>query len=109
MSVSGFVDDIIEPATTRKRICRDLEVLASKKQANPWKKHANIPLWYKPGLLPTINPLFTFQPSCLRDICHWHSISLYSTKIDSNDDALQAVWKHQAWAVGKQGGSDSSV
>lgn len=44
MSVSGFVDDIIEPATTRKRICRDLEVLASKKQANPWKKHANIPL-----------------------------------------------------------------
>jgi len=42
--VSGFVDDIIEPATTRKKICRDLEVLASKKQSNPWKKHANIPL-----------------------------------------------------------------
>uniref|UniRef100_A0A8C6VX01 Propionyl-CoA carboxylase beta chain, mitochondrial n=1 Tax=Nothobranchius furzeri TaxID=105023 RepID=A0A8C6VX01_NOTFU len=43
-AVRGFVDDIIEPATTRKRICRDLEVLASKKQVNPWKKHANIPL-----------------------------------------------------------------
>lgn len=41
---SGFVDDIIEPSTTRKKICRDLEVLASKKQVNPWKKHANIPL-----------------------------------------------------------------
>lgn len=40
----GFVDDIIEPSTTRKMICRDLEVLASKKQVNPWKKHANIPL-----------------------------------------------------------------
>jgi acetyl-CoA carboxylase carboxyltransferase component len=40
----GFVDDIIEPSTTRKRICRDLEVLASKKQVNPWKKHANMPL-----------------------------------------------------------------
>lgn len=41
----GFVDDIIEPSSTRKKICRDLEVLASKKQINPWKKHANIPLW----------------------------------------------------------------
>ncbi|XP_054469794.1 propionyl-CoA carboxylase beta chain, mitochondrial [Anoplopoma fimbria] len=43
-ALRGFVDDIIEPATTRMRICRDLEVLASKKQVNPWKKHANIPL-----------------------------------------------------------------
>ncbi|XP_070776268.1 propionyl-CoA carboxylase beta chain, mitochondrial isoform X2 [Enoplosus armatus] len=43
-AVRGFVDDIIEPGSTRKRICRDLEVLASKKQVNPWKKHANIPL-----------------------------------------------------------------
>uniref|UniRef100_A0A7N6A5D8 Propionyl-CoA carboxylase beta chain, mitochondrial n=1 Tax=Anabas testudineus TaxID=64144 RepID=A0A7N6A5D8_ANATE len=43
-AVRGFVDDIIEPSTTRRRICRDLEVLASKKQVNPWKKHANIPL-----------------------------------------------------------------
>uniref|UniRef100_A0A673B7M3 Propionyl-CoA carboxylase beta chain, mitochondrial n=1 Tax=Sphaeramia orbicularis TaxID=375764 RepID=A0A673B7M3_9TELE len=43
-AVRGFVDDIIEPSTTRKKICRDLEVLASKKQVNPWKKHANIPL-----------------------------------------------------------------
>uniref|UniRef100_A0A3Q2ZKR0 Propionyl-CoA carboxylase beta chain, mitochondrial n=1 Tax=Kryptolebias marmoratus TaxID=37003 RepID=A0A3Q2ZKR0_KRYMA len=43
-AVRGFVDDIIEPATTRKKICSDLEMLASKKQVNPWKKHANIPL-----------------------------------------------------------------
>uniref|UniRef100_A0A673MTM6 Propionyl-CoA carboxylase beta chain, mitochondrial n=1 Tax=Sinocyclocheilus rhinocerous TaxID=307959 RepID=A0A673MTM6_9TELE len=43
-AVRGFVDDIIQPSTTRKRLCRDLEVLASKKQTNPWKKHANIPL-----------------------------------------------------------------
>ncbi|XP_046900626.1 propionyl-CoA carboxylase beta chain, mitochondrial [Hypomesus transpacificus] len=43
-AVRGFVDDIIEPSTTRRRICRDLEVLSSKKQTNPWKKHANIPL-----------------------------------------------------------------
>uniref|UniRef100_H3CMG9 Propionyl-CoA carboxylase beta chain, mitochondrial n=1 Tax=Tetraodon nigroviridis TaxID=99883 RepID=H3CMG9_TETNG len=43
-AVRGFVDDIIEPSSTRKKLCRDLEVLASKKQVNPWKKHANIPL-----------------------------------------------------------------
>ncbi|KAM9127832.1 propionyl-CoA carboxylase beta chain, mitochondrial isoform 2-T2 [Pangshura tecta] len=43
-AVRGFVDDIIEPSTTRIRICCDLEVLASKTQSSPWKKHANIPL-----------------------------------------------------------------
>ncbi|XP_029647991.1 propionyl-CoA carboxylase beta chain, mitochondrial [Octopus sinensis] len=40
----GFVDDIIEPNTTRRRICQDLEMLSNKKVSNPWKKHANIPL-----------------------------------------------------------------
>ncbi|KAG7176976.1 Propionyl-CoA carboxylase beta chain-like [Homarus americanus] len=43
-AVRGFVDDIIEPRTTRRRICQDLDKLASKKLSNPWKKHANIPL-----------------------------------------------------------------
>ncbi|KRX19822.1 Propionyl-CoA carboxylase beta chain, mitochondrial, partial [Trichinella nelsoni] len=43
-AVRGYIDDIIEPKTTRRRICRDLELLASKKQSNPWKKHGNIPL-----------------------------------------------------------------
>jgi len=43
-AVRGYVDDIIEPRTTRRRICRDLDLLASKKQVNPWKKHANMPL-----------------------------------------------------------------
>jgi propionyl-CoA carboxylase beta chain len=40
----GFVDDIIEPSTTRKKICEDLELLDAKEQKNPWKKHGNIPL-----------------------------------------------------------------
>ncbi|KAK0066703.1 propionyl-CoA carboxylase beta chain mitochondrial, partial [Biomphalaria pfeifferi] len=43
-AVRGFVDDIIEPRTTRMRINRDLGMLASKTRTNPWKKHANIPL-----------------------------------------------------------------
>eukprot|EP00741_Cyanophora_paradoxa_P005507 tig00000889_g5339.t1 len=40
----GYVDDIIQPAETRQRICEDLEILRSKKLANPWKKHDNCPL-----------------------------------------------------------------
>jgi propionyl-CoA carboxylase beta chain len=40
----GFVDDIIEPRNTRRKICEDLELLSSKNLNNPWKKHANIPL-----------------------------------------------------------------
>merc|ERR1712137_233325 len=40
----GYVDDIILPVDTRKQICADLRILASKKQSNPWKKHANMPL-----------------------------------------------------------------
>jgi propionyl-CoA carboxylase beta chain len=43
-AVRGYVDDIIEPRTTRRRICQDLEVLQTKKIENPWKKHGNIPL-----------------------------------------------------------------
>ena len=43
-AVRCFVDDIIEPNTTRQRICRDLTLLANKNLKNPKKKHANIPL-----------------------------------------------------------------
>nr|CAD7444436.1 unnamed protein product [Timema bartmani] len=43
-AVRGFVDDIIEPRTTRLRICRDLDLLANKNLSNPPKKHGNIPL-----------------------------------------------------------------
>ena len=40
----GFIDDIIMPHSTRKRICRSLAMLKDKKLDNPWKKHGNIPL-----------------------------------------------------------------
>lgn len=43
-AIRGYVDDIIEPNMTRSLICRDLKLLASKKQQNPEKKHANMPL-----------------------------------------------------------------
>jgi len=40
----GFIDDVIMPHNTRKRICRSLAMLRDKKVENPWKKHSNIPL-----------------------------------------------------------------
>jgi len=43
-AVRGYVDDIIEPRETRRRLCLDLEMLSTKKQSNPWKKHDNMPL-----------------------------------------------------------------
>ena len=40
----GFVDEVIQPRSTRKRISRAFAALRSKKQTMPWKKHDNIPL-----------------------------------------------------------------
>ena len=40
----GYVDDVIEPATTRRRLNRDLDLLERKRGATPPKDHGNIPL-----------------------------------------------------------------
>ncbi len=40
----GYIDDVIFPRTTRKRICRALAMLQNKNLKNPYKKHDNIPL-----------------------------------------------------------------
>jgi propionyl-CoA carboxylase beta chain len=40
----GYIDDVIQPHETRKRICRSLAMLKDKKLDNPWRKHGNIPL-----------------------------------------------------------------
>jgi acetyl-CoA carboxylase carboxyltransferase component len=40
----GYVDDIIEPQQTRPRIIEALRMLENKRDANPPKKHGNIPL-----------------------------------------------------------------
>ena len=40
----GFVDDVIEPAQTRFRLIRALEMLANKKDSIPPRKHGNMPL-----------------------------------------------------------------
>lgn len=40
----GFVDDVIDPAETRPRLIRALEMLQNKQDTLPAKKHGNIPL-----------------------------------------------------------------
>jgi propionyl-CoA carboxylase beta chain len=40
----GYVDDVIEPHRTRPMLIQALELLRSKRDTNPPKKHGNIPL-----------------------------------------------------------------
>ncbi len=40
----GFIDDVISPSQTRKRLCRAFAMLKGKSLENPWKKHDNLPL-----------------------------------------------------------------
>ena len=40
----GYIDDIIEPATTRQRIISALELFINKRENRPVKKHGNIPV-----------------------------------------------------------------
>jgi propionyl-CoA carboxylase beta chain len=40
----GYIDDVIEPGETRPRIIEALKMLQNKRDANPPKKHGNIPL-----------------------------------------------------------------
>jgi propionyl-CoA carboxylase beta chain len=40
----GYIDDIIEPARTRFRIIKALQMLKNKRDTLPMKKHGNIPL-----------------------------------------------------------------
>ncbi len=40
----GFIDEVIEPAETRPKLIRALQLLENKRDTNPPKKHGNIPL-----------------------------------------------------------------
>ncbi len=40
----GYIDEVIEPSMTRKRLIDSLEMLKNKRDTNPPKKHGNIPL-----------------------------------------------------------------
>ena len=40
----GFIDEVIMPHSTRRRVARAFACLRTKRLGNPWKKHDNIPL-----------------------------------------------------------------
>jgi len=40
----GYIDDVIDPATTRARLVDGLRILAGKRDDRPGRKHGNIPL-----------------------------------------------------------------
>ncbi|WP_127524171.1 acyl-CoA carboxylase subunit beta [Mesorhizobium sp. Z1-4] len=40
----GYIDEVIMPHATRRRVARGLRLLRNKELTNPWKKHDNIPL-----------------------------------------------------------------
>jgi len=40
----GFIDEVIPPHSTRRRVCRAFASLRKKSRPVPWKKHNNIPL-----------------------------------------------------------------
>lgn len=40
----GYVDDVIEPSATRPRLIDALNMLASKRETRPPKKHGNLPV-----------------------------------------------------------------
>ncbi len=43
-AAAGYIDDVIEPRTTRRHLNRALDALRTKRDTNPPKKHGNIPL-----------------------------------------------------------------
>jgi propionyl-CoA carboxylase beta chain len=40
----GYIDEVIEPRDTRARLCEVLELVRTKRDSNPPKKHGNLPL-----------------------------------------------------------------
>ena len=40
----GYIDDVIPPHESRRRICKSFAMLRDKRLKNPWRKHGNIPL-----------------------------------------------------------------
>jgi len=40
----GYIDAVIEPAQTRRALCQAFDVLKSKRERGPARKHGNLPL-----------------------------------------------------------------
>ena len=44
VAARGYVDEVIDPADTRRWLIRNLAFARAKRQATPSRKHGNIPL-----------------------------------------------------------------
>jgi propionyl-CoA carboxylase beta chain len=44
VAARGFVDEVIQPRATRRKLILALGTLTNKREKNPPKKHGNIPL-----------------------------------------------------------------
>jgi propionyl-CoA carboxylase beta chain len=40
----GYIDEVIMPHSTRRRVAKALAMLVEKRAEQPWKKHDNLPL-----------------------------------------------------------------
>ena len=40
----GYVDDVIDPAETRRKVIAGFDLLSSKREELPHRKHGNVPL-----------------------------------------------------------------
>jgi acetyl-CoA carboxylase carboxyltransferase component len=40
----GYIDDVIDPADTRRKVIAGFELLRSKREELPRRKHGNVPL-----------------------------------------------------------------
>src|SRR5258706_834355 len=43
-AAEGYIDDVVPPRETRKRLCDALAMLSTKRDRNPSRKHGNLPL-----------------------------------------------------------------
>jgi len=40
----GYIDEVIQPAETRPKLISALEMLSTKREQRPARKHSNVPL-----------------------------------------------------------------
>ena len=73
----GFVDDVIDPADTRRKLVAGLELLRSKREELPKRKHGNVPAvsaaWTSSRRPPTRRPLRSRRRSRSRGRARWRA------------------------------------